>query len=439
MLNDCSLMVRGGLFVTNSLRNSGLFYRGRHGPLTENEKQWAKIAWKYFTNNYQPATGMVNSVNNYPYATMGHLAAYLAALVSAYELDIINCNHFCIRLTKLLETLNTMQLFQDKLPNIIYHTETAQPFNFSNQQAEVGWSAIDLGRLLIWLRIIKEYYPNYAETIDKFVLRWDFNDIIDEEGTLYGGQLNNNILIKFQEGRMGWEEYAAKGFQLWGFKTDGASKREFIVKKVYGLEFPYDARDPRITKTHVYVTMDSYILDGLEFNWDLALDNDKKDVSHTDTLSADFATRYYYVQHRRFLNTGIATARTAHQLDCQPYYVFDTILADSYTWDTVNENGKNFRDKANISTRAGMGMWILWKTEYTDYLCELITCCLYDQEQGWYEGQYELTGGINKAFTIDTNSMMLEVLFYKVNGKILLNSWFIVVSLSQRLIFLKGK
>src|SRR5262249_10609973 len=34
--------------------------------LTAQEQQWARIAWQYFVTNYQPTTGLVNSVDRYP-------------------------------------------------------------------------------------------------------------------------------------------------------------------------------------------------------------------------------------------------------------------------------------------------------------------------------------------------------------------------------------
>ena len=49
----------------------------------------AQVAWKYFENNTQPETGLANAVDKYPSTTMWDTASYLGALVSAYELGII--------------------------------------------------------------------------------------------------------------------------------------------------------------------------------------------------------------------------------------------------------------------------------------------------------------------------------------------------------------
>ena len=45
------------MFVTFVSYANSQMYPGRNGPLNEREMEMAKIAWKYFENNYQPSTG----------------------------------------------------------------------------------------------------------------------------------------------------------------------------------------------------------------------------------------------------------------------------------------------------------------------------------------------------------------------------------------------
>ncbi|RMI24939.1 MAG: DUF3131 domain-containing protein, partial [Calditrichaeota bacterium] len=395
-------------------------HRGRNGPLTEKEMHMARIAWKYFENNYQPTTGMVNAVNNYPSVTMWDLASYLGGLVAAYELGIIDKNERDRRLTTLLKTLNTMPFFRDELPNKAYNTITAEKVNYANQPGEIGWSALDLGRLLIWLKIIKERYPEHGNAIDNFVLRWNFCRLLDKYGTMYGAVIGpDGEVMLVQEGRLGYEEYAAKGFQLWGFNTARASKPEpYNVIPIYGVEVPFDTRDPRKYKAHNYVVCESYVLDGLELNWDLASDRSNNDMEHSDRITYEFAQRIYEAQVRRYQHTGIITARTEHQLDGPPYFVYDTIFTDGYPWNTITEDGKYVPDFAAIALKGALGLWALWETEYTDLLFDTISD-LYDPEKGFYEGRYEKTGGVINTFTANNNGIMLEALLYKVQGKLL--------------------
>ncbi|ELY2656171.1 DUF3131 domain-containing protein, partial [Cronobacter sakazakii] len=191
-------------------------YPARHGELTEREMKMAKNAWQYFVVNYQPTTGLVNAVNQYPSTTMWDTGSYIGALVAARELGIIDKAEFDRRMLKLLGTLNKLDLFRNQVPNKAYNTITAQKVNYLNKPGEIGFSALDIGRMLIWLQNVKERYPEYSNSVDNIVLGWDFTNVIDPCGTMYGAYLENNQPKYVQEGRLGYEEYGAAGYQLWG-------------------------------------------------------------------------------------------------------------------------------------------------------------------------------------------------------------------------------
>lgn len=393
---------------------------GRNGALTEEEMVLARIAWKYFENNYQPSTGMVNAVDGYPSTTMWDTASYLGGLVSALELGLVDKAEFDRRICTLMTTLNKLDFFRGELPNKAYNTKTGEKVNYANQPGEIGFSALDLGRLLIWLKIIKERYPEHANAIDSSVLRWDFCHVLDTCGTMYGAVLDGDKQVVYvQEGRLGYEEYAAKGFNLWGFKTDRASLPEpYSVIPILGVDVPYDSRDPRKLSAHNYVVSESYVLDGIELNWDRADDRDSDDLTHSDRLTVEFAQRIYKVQEARFRKKGILTARTEHQLDGPPYFVYDTIYTDGYAWNTITEDGKYVPQFAAVSLKGAFGLWVLWDTGYTDLLYQAIRG-LHDQEKGFYEGRYENSGGLIKTFTSNNNGIILETLLYKAQGKLL--------------------
>jgi len=66
-----------------------------HRTLSADELQWAKTAWRYFENNYVPETGLVNSADKYPAATMWDTSSYLLGLISAYRLDVVDDGRYC--------------------------------------------------------------------------------------------------------------------------------------------------------------------------------------------------------------------------------------------------------------------------------------------------------------------------------------------------------
>lgn len=404
-------------------------YMPRHSPLTARELKAAKIAWGYFEKFTQEKTGLANSVGNYPSTTMWDTASYVSGMVAAYELCLIDKFEFDRRMYKLLQTFRKIDLFRKELPNKVYHTKTGAKVDYGNKKGEIGYSALDIGRFLIWMRIVKNRYPYFGNTIDNMLLRWDFSNVIDEEGTMYGAILSkhkdkgkNNKrkrTIYIQEGRLGYEEYAAKGFALWGLMPRKAHRAApYQTAEINGVQVPYDGRDPRIFESQNYVVTEGYILDGMELNWDLPHDNETSDLVHSDGWRAEFADRIYLAQERRFLREGYLTARSEHNVKGKPYFVYDTIFSGGYAWNTVTPRGKYSPNFSAVATKAAFGMWALWKTEYTDKLIDAVIN-LYDPENGMFEGLYEKGQGPIEIFTANNNGILLGALLFKVQGRIL--------------------
>ncbi len=389
-------------------------------PLSEQEMRMAKAAWKYFQNNTQPS-GLVNAVDGFPSVTLWDIASYMGGLMTVYELGIIDRHEFETRTVKVLGAFNRMNFFRNELPNKVYHTVTEKKVNYSNQPGEVGFSPVDLGRLLIWLKIYKERYPQHATAIDKFVLRWDFTHMIDKWGTMFGAVKapDGNGFIYVQEGRLGYEEYAAKGFGLWGFDTTRASKFEpYNLVPIYGIDIPYDSRDPRKYVSHSYVVTESYVMDRMELGWDQPWDRESGEEEYTDPKMVEFARRIFAVQAARYYQDGILTARTEHQLDQKPYFVYDTIYSDGFPWNTLTPAGDHAPDFAAVALKGALGIWAVWDMPYSDILFKA-TADMYDPEKGFYEGVYENGTGPIKNFTSNNNGIILECLLYKAQGKLL--------------------
>lgn len=396
-------------------------YRSRRGFLNERELRAAQVAWHYFEQFTQESTGLANSVGNYPSTTLWDTASYMAGLVSAYELCLIKKPEFDRRITQLLTTIKGLDLFRKELPNKVYHTQTGAKVDYTNKPGEIGFSALDIGRFLVWMRIYKNRYPYLANTIDSVLLKWDFRNVIDDEGLMFGAYVDKETdeTVYAQEGRLGYEEYAAKGFALWGFRPRLAHRAEpFLTASIFGIQVPYDGRDPRIFHSQNYVVTESYLQDGLELGFDMPHDDSSPEWVHTDGWRAEFADRIYQVQENRWRQTGFMTARSEHNVKGPPYFTYDTIFSDGYPWNTVTPRGDYVPDHAAVAGKAALGLWALWETDYTDVLYEAMIE-LYDLENGMYEGLYERGQGRVSIFTANNNGIILTALLHKVQGTIL--------------------
>lgn len=393
---------------------------GRHGALTRQERAMAETAWSYFVASYQPDTGMVNAVGAYPSATMWDTASYLSALVSAHELGIIDKTEFDRRMTRILGTLRNLKLSQGKLPNKAYNTQTGERVDYANKPGDLGYSALDIGRMLIWLKIIKERYPYLGGPVDNVVLRWNFCEVLSPEGQMFGLTVGKDGKAEpFQEGRLGYEEYSAKGFQLWGFDTAEASRAEpYQFVPINGVDVPADGRDPRLFHSQNYVVSEGYILEGLELNWDLTSDRTSPPGVASDGWRAEFADRIYKVQESRFNETGILTARSEHQVEGAPFFVYDAIFADGYSWNTLDPAQGDANERAAVSTKAAIAMWALWDTPYTQLLFDHVASQSVP-DKGFDEGVYENGNGAIPLQTANNNGIILAALLYKVQGPIL--------------------
>lgn len=200
------------------LTKGGWHTTARISSLTPQERTWAQIAWRYVENNTQPQTGLVNGSDKQPRATLWQMGDTLIALLAARELGLVKEAEFDARLTPLLGTLNRLTLTDGGSPGRLYSTQTATPVDFSGKPAGSGWSAKDMARLMLALRLTAERAPQYGEYIDKIILRWNFCPVIDKDGELWSASLQNGQRTIREELRLGDSEYAASAFRLWGFR-----------------------------------------------------------------------------------------------------------------------------------------------------------------------------------------------------------------------------
>ncbi len=402
-------------FYKDIFKKEVVIKKNKHYPLaaykidlTNEDLEIGKIAWRYFQNNYIQETGFVNSVDKYPGTTLWDVTSYLHALTSAYEINILDSIEFDKKLTLILKSMSTMKLFQNKLPNKSYNTYNLSMIDYENHPTNegIGWSAMDIGRFFSFSYRVMKDYPQYFPLMKKVISRWKIDEII-EDATLQGIGFNfkDKRMMKVQEGKLGYEEYVGKGYDRMGFDVSEAMKYTDFIKfvKILGVEVAADTREVKYFPAYNYVLSEPYILDGLEYGWDIN--------------SKELAYRIYEVQKRKSEASNKLIAVSEGHLDTFPYFVYNTIYSNKDKWVCVSSDGEKVNDKKTFSTKAAFAWHTLFDDEYSKKLYDK-AITMKDENNGFYSGYYQNTDEINYALTANTNGVILECLRYKKLGPI---------------------
>lgn len=380
----------------------------RPRALSEAEREWARTAWRYFEDNTDADTGLAQPVAGYPAATLWDSASYLLALSAARRLGIVDAAEFDRRMTLALHSLARLPLVDGALPNKFYSVATLGMVDNAGKplSAGAGWSALDIARMLLALDVVAWQYPGHAQEARSVVARWDLSRIA-HGGELYGAAAGpDGVLKSFQEGRLGYEQYAASGYALFGIDAREALdyRPQLGFVDVYGVKLPIDRRDPKQYGARNFVVSEPYLLSGLEFG--------------LDSASEELAWRVYSAQQRRFEKTGVPTAVSEDHLDRAPYFAYNAVYSDGKAWNTITEAGEEVPALRTLSVKAAFGWYALYRSGYAAKLIDAVAG-LRDAEHGWYAGRYEADGAPNRVLTANTNAVVLESLAYVAGGRLL--------------------
>ena len=365
----------------------------------------ARQAWQYFDRNLQKSTGLVNSVSGFESVTIWDQAAAMAALVSARELELIPAPEFQTKMSQMLKTLATMPLYKGELPNKVYNSKTLIPVNYGQlaNREEIGWSAIDLGRMAVWLKIIGSKYPQLKPQTEAVWKHWQVQRLV-KDGQMYGTSVVDGKEEYNQEGRLGYENYAAYGLKLWGLKVDKAleTKANTAFVDLYSHSVPYDKRDFENSGANNYVLSEPYILDGIETGF--------------QALPKAYADRVLAAQDGRYQATKQLTAVTEDNLDRAPYFVYNSLFVNGKPWENITDKRTSHDNLRFLSAKAAIGWDVLYNTPYTNKLAMFVRSNL-QADGGWYNGFYEVLKQPNRAQTANNNGVILQSLLYKKVGK----------------------
>jgi len=367
--------------------------------LTAAEKKFyqdmARSAWRFLDANYKPATGLVSATADWPNTTIWDVGGQLLAFRSAKELGLLPQDEFNKRVTKTLTTLEKAPLYRNIAYNKVYSTTTG---GFGEGGAH-GFAATDLGRFLAALKILSVQEPQFKAQIERVVKRIDMSKIV-KDGYLYGMlQGSRGQPWSFQEGRIGYEQYVARGFSEWGANVTNALDvtKNGRPKKVFGVEILED------TRWQDRLLSEPFVLYGLEFGLTGAY--------------RDLAANVLKAQQARFDSTGKMTivSEDASPLPPQYFYYYCVYCSGKPFTIDVSTPGKTLDGPRWVSTKAAFGWNAIMPSDYTRKAIDFVAPAN-DPSKGWASGVMEDSGQSTKSWDINTAAVLLEVAYFQLRG-----------------------
>jgi hypothetical protein len=371
-----------------------------------------RVAWAYVEREYQPATGLINSVAGYPYATVWDIGSGLAALHSANRLGLLPEAEYRGRMRRALRTLAKLPLFEGAAFNKNYHIARAAPAGRNDRVRPArsdgyGWSAVDVGRLLVWLRIVAESEPELAADAEAVARRIRFDRLV-RDGYLWGEAVDRRGGTRaYQEGRIGYEQYAAAGFALWGHRAEQALHWAPNAEQAEVLGIPIVAD----RRPGAHLTGEPFFLMGLELGW-----------WHPEWRQQ--AERMLQAQQRRFQRTERLTMISEDALPIPPYFFYYYTLSDEEDTFAVRalDSGAEHSAPPWVSTKAAFAWYALMPGEYTWRVVEAVAERAGDPARGWSSGIYEASGRPTGSHNLNTAAVVLEAAVFHAERRPLLVS-----------------
>lgn len=361
----------------------------------------ARSAWAYVARHYEPATGLVDATAGYAYATVWDVASGIAALYCGHALQFLDDAEYHLRMRRVLATLRTMSIVDNAAFNKVYSTRTAAMVGPDRRPSDrgYGWSTTDLGRLLVWLHIIAETQPQYAAEAAAIVQRLDFTRLV-EDGYMWGQDFNAAWTPRrYQEGEIGYEQYAASGFAAWGANVDRALRLEEngLPVTILGRTLYADARG------RDRLTSDPIVLMGLELGWDPPMER--------------FARNLLAVQETRYRQTGRVTMVAEDAISRPPhfFYYYSAYTHRQAFGVDVQTPGVFVTEPRWVSAKAAYAWHALLPRPYTRLAMQTVARAR--TAAGWAAGVFEGTGRSTDTLNINTAAVILTAALVERRGQ----------------------
>jgi hypothetical protein len=358
----------------------------------------ARIAWQFIERKSEPATGLAWAHNTFQYITVWDMGSLLAGVHAAHELGIISDATFHARVAKLLDTFSTMGMVENSGFNRTYDAVTGRMVDRKNAFTSIGtgWSPVDIGRLLVALRILARDEPQYAAKAQSIVNRLDMSRLV-RSGVIRGSDRDRNgNLYTYREGELGYEQYGAAGFALWGVRANEALDPNWnsAPVDVYGVRVYND------TRGNARITSEPYVMLGMETGF-----------YHPDLRKQ--AERVLAAQEARFTRDGILTMVSEDALPDPPhYFYYYSVYHDGRIFPVEGPlSGQYVTGPRWVSSKAAFGYRAIMPTDYTRRVFDAVQPAGVSGA-GWGAGVYESNLQPTGEPSLNTNAMILESALY---------------------------
>ncbi|MEM6466626.1 MAG: DUF3131 domain-containing protein [Pseudomonadota bacterium] len=375
-------------------------------PLQPVDLQVAQAAWAYFESSTHPS-GLVNPVGSFSNSTLWDQASYGLGVVAAEALGLIDRDTAVERIEAYLDALALWPQTELGPPVTYANVETLEPTDLDGTVTPggIGWSALDIGRSIVAMQAMARLAPELMPKVMAIQGAWELDQVV-RDGELWGGRYREDgSLEPVQEGRLGYEEYAARAFALLGYDTTAAAdmRATLSVVSLGGVEVAADTRTLYSHGASNHVVSEPYLLHAFEFG--------------LDAPNKRLAVQVYLAQEARYRATGTVTAMSEGNLNQEPYFVYNALHADGANWMPVAPDGTQHPQARTLSTKAAIGWSSLYASEYGDLLYGQARAL--SSDTGFHAGRYEASGEVNDVRSANTNGVILEAMHFRAKGSFL--------------------
>ena len=359
----------------------------------------AKTAWAYVRRNSSTTSGLVRALDNWEYVTIWDIASAIAAIHSANGLGIITDAEYRRRIDLVLATLEKMPLYENVAYNKTYGARTGRMVDRAQVVSATGygWSALDMGRFLVWMKIIAENDATARPAVERIVARLDLARMV-ADGYLRGGNIDINTKqhLEYQEGRVGYEQYAALGYSFWGAQVGNA------------LDFALNARPTEVLGFRILgdkrgddmVTSEPYVMAGLEVGW-------------TNPTWEEQARNVLAAQQERFRKTGLVTMVSEDAVPLPPahFYYYGVLREDQQFVVQAPGGPVSNQFPRWVSVKAAFGWHALFPSDYTWKALQTVRPAG-ASGRGWTAGVFERSKRATPSFNLNTAALVLEAAYF---------------------------